>query len=327
MPPWLIPDSMGCQVEVAERLSESCSNDIWFNHSHVREILTINNGHRHTRMAQWDEQSTNLSVHRNSTGGSAMRYDRRRTHNGLLAKEAQRAVPPSLRIISHPNFSLPFPPTTQRLVPYQPFERKFRCSAKKRGNGRGPPLQVHVIRPQVPAPAAAPGSFATVLHSYKARYEVHNASVQHAACIFPRPLIQVRSAVKAERVLEFPGMPSSFIASWMNLANPSVSRKSRRSSKIFNGSTWVRIAAETSSQHPGATDTLGERNPIWPNNPTAQRHPGASWLRFTAPGMNGASAAFAAAAAADQPVDAYSDLGPELKLIYTIRTGIPSSIL
>ncbi|KAK1490695.1 hypothetical protein CTAM01_10621 [Colletotrichum tamarilloi] len=74
-------------------------------------------------------------------------------------------------------------------------------------------------------------------------------------------------------------------------------------------------------------------------SPTAQRHPGASWLRFTAPGINGASAALncpyttfaaaaaAAAAAADQPVDAYSDLGPELKLIYTIRTGIPSSIL
>ncbi|KAL0778661.1 hypothetical protein CaCOL14_004919 [Colletotrichum acutatum] len=39
MPPRLVPDSMGCQVEVAERLSVSCSNDTSTNHSNARELL------------------------------------------------------------------------------------------------------------------------------------------------------------------------------------------------------------------------------------------------------------------------------------------------
>ncbi|KAK1727560.1 uncharacterized protein BDZ83DRAFT_649433 [Colletotrichum acutatum] len=84
MPPRLVPDSMGCQVEVAERLSVSCSNDTSTNHSNARELLETS-----TNTIIGSQRTSVYSVRRNSTGGSALRYDRGRIHNGLLAKEAQ----------------------------------------------------------------------------------------------------------------------------------------------------------------------------------------------------------------------------------------------
>lgn len=148
MPSWLIPDPMGCQVEVAERLSVSCSNDTSINHFNARGLVDISQTHRQfqqghffhrqqcltvlsTHMGQSDKSSTNLSVTPPAARPCAMtvvesttaclpkklRCGNESQIKSSLNHHHREPFPPSLRIISHHNFSLSFPPTAQRPVP------------------------------------------------------------------------------------------------------------------------------------------------------------------------------------------------------------------